>query len=113
MLRLSLVVILIGITYLSLTPSTLVSLGSDKVGHFIAYGILMINLGVLALPKKANFGFGVFFALCYGALMEIGQQYVPGRSMSIDDMYANAGGVFMGAIVAWFIYKPIKRVLTK
>ena len=69
----------------------------------------MINLGLLALPKKAKFGFGILFALGYGALMEIGQHYVPGRSMSIYDMYANAGGVLMGAIVAWFICKPIKK----
>ena len=61
MSRLSLVVILIGITYLSLTPSTLVSLGSDKVGHFIAYGILMINLGVLRAPEKSQLRIRSFF----------------------------------------------------
>lgn len=101
--RISLVVILVAIAYLSLTPSTTVSVGNDKVGHFIAYGALMFNLGLLTIDQKRKFLLAILAALCYGALMEWGQSFVPNRSVSLYDMFANAGGVALGSLLSLLV----------
>jgi len=111
-LRFSLILIFIGIAYLSLTPSTSVSVGNDKLGHFIAYGALMFNLGLLAFDQTRKFLLSMLLALCYGALMEWGQSFVPGRSVSLYDMFANAGGVAIGSLLAYFFGARIRSIFT-
>ena len=112
LLRISLGLVIIGITYLSLTPTTSVSVGNDKVGHFIAYAVLMTHLGLLFLDKKK--AVPVLLALFYGAFMEFGQYFVPGRIVSIYDMAANAIGVLIGwGIVTLFGHKIKKRLIGK
>ena len=112
-LKVSLAAVLVGIAYLSLTPTTSISVGNDKVAHFIAYGTLMANIGLIVLPKRKQFIWGIFFALCYGALMEGGQYFVPGRTVSGMDMVANLSGVMIGAIISWFTYSPIQQLLKR
>lgn len=112
-LRITLVIIILGIAYLSLTPSETITVGNDKLGHFIAYGILMLNAGLLTYHKKILFAFGIILSLMYGALMEIGQYFVPGRFLSGYDMLANAGGVAAGAIITALFYKSMRRILSK
>ncbi len=109
-LRITLLMILIGIAYLSLTPSTSVSVGNDKLGHFIAYGTLMFNLGLLTIDKRTHFLFAALFALFYGAVMEYGQSFVPGRTVSFYDMVANASGVFIGGVFTLLIGKRIRNL---
>ena len=112
LLRVSLALVIIGITYLSLTPTTSVSVGNDKVGHFIAYAVLMTHLGLLFLDKKMVVP--ILLALFYGAFMEFGQYFVPGRSVSMYDMLANATGVLIGwGIVALFGHKIKRRLVGK
>lgn len=111
-LRISLILILIGIAYLSLTPSTSVSVGNDKVGHFIAYGALMFNLGLLTFDHSRKFLLAILLALGYGALMEWGQSFVPGRTVSVYDMIANAGGVGIGSVLAFLLGSRIRPIFT-
>ena len=111
LLKISLVLIAIGIAYLSLTPSDTISIGNDKVGHFIAYATLMINVGLLTFEKKSQFVIGIIVCLAYGASMEFGQHFVPGRSMSGLDMVANSGGVVLGILIIVFFYTTIRKVL--
>lgn len=110
-LRISLIIVLVAIAYLSLTPSTSISIGNDKVGHFAAYCVLMINLGLLTLPKMKSFLIGIVFSICYGMLMEIGQLYVPGRSFSMLDMLANISGVLLGVIISFFFANSLMKLL--
>ncbi|MBL4862341.1 MAG: VanZ family protein [Crocinitomicaceae bacterium] len=110
-LRLALVLILIGIAYLSLTPLETISVGNDKLGHFIAYTVLMTTIGLLTLPKMKSFRKGIIAALFYGALMEVGQYFVPGRFTSGYDMVANATGVLIGILITVLFHKSIKRLL--
>ena len=110
-LRLALIAMLIGIGYLSLTPIDIVSIGNDKVGHFIAYAVLMINIGLLTLPKLKLFRRGIIGALFYGALMEVIQYFIPGRFMSGYDMIANCTGVFIGVLVIILFHRSIRRIL--
>ncbi|MDX2360619.1 MAG: VanZ family protein [Crocinitomicaceae bacterium] len=113
LLRVSLILIIIGIAYLSLTPTDTITIGNDKISHFIAYGALMTNIGMITYEKRYRFLWGIILALLYGALIEVGQHFVPGRFMSGMDMLANAGGVILGALITIFAYKPVRKLLSK
>lgn len=110
-LRLALVAIIIGIGYLSLTPTGGVTLGNDKISHFLAYTVLMLNIGLIWYTNRKRLMNGIIFALSYGALIEVVQHFVPGRVMSINDIYANAIGVLLGLLITVFFYKRIHRFL--
>jgi len=81
-------------------PAEIVS-GQDKVIHLFIY----MPLGfLLSLPKIPSFfylnliiplGIGTF----YGAVMELLQTLVPGRTASFYDMVANFFGVGIGLIL--------------
>ena len=110
-LRITLLLIIAGIAYLSLTPTEIVTIGNDKTSHFIAYGILMSIIGLISFQTRKRFFLGIVLALLYGALLEIGQHYVPGRFMSVYDLIANGTGVFIGIIITILIYKPVHSLL--
>lgn len=110
-MKISLVAIVLGIAYLSLTPLESITIGNDKISHFIAYGVLMSNVGILTYHKAQLFLAGVLLSLAYGALIEVAQHFVPGRFMSGYDMLANAGGVGFGILVTLLFYKPLSKLL--
>lgn len=94
------------IAYLSLSPSTGVSVGNDKVGHFIAYAVLMLNGGFIALIArqaphrlKRKLWFYLGFSVAFGMFMEVGQSYVPGRDTSFYDLLANIFGALFGFLL--------------
>ena len=106
-LRITLVLIVLGIAYLSLTPKETLTIGNDKISHFMAYGALMWNIGLLYFERRSAFITGIALALSYGALIEVGQHFVPGRCMSLYDIFANAGGVLTGVLLTFITYPPI------
>ena len=110
-LRISLVIVVIGIAYLSLSPSETIVVGNDKISHFIAYSVLMFNAGLLTYNVKRNFILSIILCLVYGALIEVEQHFVPGRFMSGYDMIANSLGVFIGIISTVILYKPVTKIL--
>lgn len=111
--RVSLVLVFTVITYLSLTSTTTVDLGNDKVGHFLAYGVLTINLGIIVYPDRRKVLLAGLFAFAYGGMMEFGQYFVPGRVVSFYDLLANAGGVFIGLIVNLGLGNSIQNILRR
>lgn len=110
-LRISLILVLLGIAYLSLTPSETIVVGNDKISHFIAYAVLMFNAGLLTYKTQRKFILAIAVCLVYGALIEVGQHFVPGRFMSGYDMIANASGVGIGTILTIVLYKPVIKIL--
>ena len=94
-LRITTVVVLIGIAYLSLRPSVQLVEVNDKVGHFIAYFTLMFVMGLGFWKRKKELLMAFVISAIYGVLMEIGQYFVPGRSFSFLDMLANASGALL------------------
>lgn len=112
-LRISLVLLVLSIAYLSLTPKETLTIGNDKISHFIAYGALMWNIGLLYFERRSAFLTGITLALCYGALIEVAQHFVPGRFMSVNDMFANAGGVLAGVLLTWISFRPIHKLLRR
>ena len=112
-LKVSLTIIVIGILYLSLTPTETLTVGNDKISHFIAYSCLMLNIGLIQLPSIKKLRTGIIAALCLGCLVEVMQHFVPGRFMSFGDVIANTIGVGIGCLLALLFYKQIQRCLRK
>lgn len=112
-LRLSLITIALGIAWLSLTPKETITVGNDKISHFLAYGILMWNVGLLTFEVKRHFVIGALGCLAYGALMEFLQGFVPGRFVSLYDMFANSGGVIAGCLLTWISHGFLRKLFGK
>lgn len=113
LLILSLVCVLVGITYLSLSPTVGLPAGNDKVGHFIAYATLMFNLGLITLKNRTHLWYAVLFSVAYGALMEGLQGLVPGRMMSAYDMLANTLGVSIGLVLTLLFGRRLMKIFSK
>lgn len=80
----------------------------DKWRHFVAYAALGFALAYattdwgLATRRVAVFVIGT--TVLYGIGIEVGQSFMPRRSLSIADAYANAlGGVL---VVPWYLIRP-------
>ena len=94
------------IGFLSLAPvATLPTVPvSDKLEHFIAYGLLAM-LGCIARRSKRDRILVVLAVVIYGGAIEVCQPYF-NRHMELGDLIANAGGAVAGAMVV-FISKAI------
>ena len=110
-LKFTLAIIIIGIFYLSLSPNETLTVGNDKISHFIAYVCLMLNIGLIAFPIKRKVIIGAIFAILMGFIIEFLQYFVPGRFMSIEDGYANSLGVFLGLLLTLLLGKWIQSLL--
>lgn len=78
---------------------------SDKVGHILGFFVLAIS-GYLAIPKR--------FLLAYSALLiclAVGSEYIqasllPARFFSLQDMFANLGGILIAGIIMFVKRSP-------
>lgn len=70
----------------------------DKVVHLLVYYIFAV-LAYRTLENKQHFPYMCLGVIAYGALLELGQSYIPGREMSAYDLVANIAGVILGAAV--------------
>lgn len=92
-----------------MTPTETLTVGNDKISHFIAYAVLMINCGIIYYSNLRVLLFAGILSVAYGMLMEIGQYFVPGRFMSIYDIFANTLGVIIGFILILVLRKTLKK----
>jgi VanZ family protein len=92
------------LTIASLVPLKGVDLGGnrDKIVHFIAYffNAVLFYVSFRTRFKKADI-YAVLFAFFYGAILELGQSFVPGRDCSLLDATAN----FSGALFFFLLYR--------
>ncbi len=112
-LKITLVILVLAITYLSLTPSEIAVVGNDKISHFIAYAVLTFNIGLLVFPSKRRLLIGMLVAVLFGILIECIQHYIPGRFRSIEDVYANTIGVALGGLLTLAFGKGLLKLLRK
>jgi VanZ family protein len=97
-------VVLAGIVYLSVTPSPPSAdfESSDKIGHLLAYGVLMLWFSLLYAQRRLLAA--AFIAL--GIALEFVQGALGYRSYEVADMLANALGVLLGWGGALLARKP-------
>ena len=100
----------------SIPVERLPSIGfTDKINHFIAYFILavLVNL-TLIYQRKSRFLFEkapvatIVICLFYGAVDELHQLLVPGRSAETLDWIADALGTILGVLVIYFLITKLK-----
>ncbi len=97
------------IWYLSLTPDppdTGIDNG-DKLGHFLAYSLLMGWFAQIYIQLKPRLWLMLVFILM-GVLLEVLQGMTAVRTYSYADMAANATGVFIGLLLS---QGPMARLL--
>lgn len=89
------------IVWLSLTPSPphVDIANGDKLGHFLAYGVLMFWFGFLYRSARARIGYALFW-IAIGVALEFAQRATGYRSFELADMAADAFGVLAGALAA-------------
>ena len=97
--------ILVGIVvFLSLTPSPPdLALGvpeGDKLGHLLAYMVVMFWFGCIYLPGRSYESIGIGF-IFMGFILELLQGLTGHRTMEWADMVANTMGVAIGRLLAW------------
>lgn len=108
LLIVSTVIVALAIAYLSLRPSVQMVEVNDKVGHFIAYSVLMLNAGLAFWKRKRELIIVLLYVIGYGIVMEVGQYFTPGRFFSFLDMLANASGALLaGGLLLLFGRKII------
>ena len=95
------------LTVASLLPGGGVGLGDkwDKIAHFGAYFLtsLLFYYAFRTRLEKTDI-YAVFFAFCYGALLELVQLVVPHRVASLSDLIAN----FSGVIFFFLLYRFLR-----
>lgn len=83
---------------MSLIPLTMpVMPNSDKMGHFLAYGVLALWFGLIRKKKLALIW---LLASLMGVAIEFAQALTPYRSFDTLDMLANACGALIGIAIA-------------
>jgi len=100
----------------TLPTERLPSLGfTDKINHFIAYFILAVLVSLtLIYQRKSRFLFEkapvatIVICLFYGAVDELHQLLVPGRSAETLDWIADALGTILGVLVIYFLITKLK-----
>ena len=94
------------ILWLSLTPQPpqVDFEHSDKVGHFIAYGGLMLWFCQLYRASRARIICAAAF-IAMGVAIEFMQGWTGYRSFEVYDMVADALGVILGWAVALLVFR--------
>ena len=67
----------------------------DKLGHFLAYGLLMFWFAQLYRTTKSRLAYAAGF-VALGAGLELLQGHLGARVSDVLDIYANATGVLLG-----------------
>jgi len=88
---------------------------SDKINHFLAYFVLavLVNL-TLIYQRKSRFLFEtaqiatIIICLFYGALDELHQLLVPGRSAETWDWVADALGTLTGVLIVYLLINRLR-----
>jgi VanZ family protein len=107
----------------SLPSQSVPSLGlGDKLNHLGAYLVLNILLNLsFSIQQKSEYlkknSLLISFIVCivYGAVDELHQMLIPGRSCEFMDWIADSGGSLLGSLIMWFFNLKIlkKQIETK
>ncbi len=94
----------VGHTLLSLVPKIV-----QKLGHLVAFGSLallwILTLRLHGVTENQSVGLALILSSSYGALSELYQIWVPGRSSSLLDLLVDIAGslLFIG------LYRTVRR----
>ena len=84
----------------------------DKVGHLVMYASLAFFV-CLNFPENKKRVVALILGIVLGALMEIIQSFIPGRSASMFDQIANTAGILAGTVLFYVVGNRIDLVLSR
>ena len=97
---LALLVVAVGSLALSPAPPAAIDFGWDKLNHVLAFSALAFSAS-LSCPALRRMRLLLHFMLFgYGGLIEVLQQFVPGRACEWGDLFADSVGIVLGAVLA-------------
>ena len=87
--------------------------GADKLAHMLAYGTLAFSvlwyLGKKGLDKPRHaVVLTVLFCLLYGISDEYHQSFIPLRSVSVFDIFADTAGAFLVSLL-WMMSPTLQQ----
>ena len=95
-----LLVACIAVLALMPTPPPDASTGWDKLNHLLAFGSLAFAATMGSSASRTRQAWMLLALLGFGALIELLQLHVPGRSAEWADLLADAIGIVCGAVAA-------------
>ena len=95
------------ILFLSLAPVVRFTGGTDKLAHAASYGI-WTAVSLMVFRRWIATIAVLILALAVGVGIEFVQPYI-GRVCDVWDMAANAVGMVLGALFAFFILRPMEK----
>jgi VanZ family protein len=101
--------LVVAVSYLALTPvpPPSIDFGWDKLNHVLAFSALGFS-SYLSWPASRRGRLALLFALlAYGGLIEVLQQFVPGRACEWADLLADSIGIACGAVVAAYVLRAV------
>lgn len=103
--------LVLAVIWLSLTPSPpkVDFEESDKVGHLLAYGLIMFWFAQLYAARPARVGYAALFVLM-GVTLEFIQGRLGYRTYEVFDMFANTAGVLLGWALALAFPRALPRL---
>jgi VanZ family protein len=99
--------LIIGVTVGSLMPGSYLEFLShfsirDKALHALAYLVLMLWFAGLYPRDRHWIVAALIFTL--GFAIDLAQGATPSRTFDLADVAANAGGILVGLVLAWFLF---------
>ena len=77
---------------------------NDKLAHYLGYFVMVMMLD-FAYSAGRYLIFKIGLIVGYSIVIEVAQNYIPGRDMSIHDLLANGLGVFSFILLLPYIQK--------
>ena len=109
--RLGFVAYFILLSWQLLTPVTIITAGSwDKLYHMVSFAVLA-GLAILAWRNFSTITIAITL-ICYAALTEILQHFIPGRSFSVLDWLADDLGIVIATLVTVYLLKHLRFLNT-
>ncbi len=106
--------LIVVVSYLALTPvpSPSIDFGWDKLNHVLAFSALGFSAS-LSCPGSRRLRLLLLFMLFgYGGLIEVLQQFVPGRACEWDDPVADSVGIVLGALIGAGAVRTVSNRVT-
>ena len=112
--RVILVLLVVCIAVLALMPSPPPDAGTgwDKLNHFLAFGSLAFASTLGTSQSRAQRVWMLLALLGFGALIELLQMHVPGRSAEWADLLTDAIGIAIGTTAASCLQGAVTAVET-
>ena len=107
--RALLALLVVAVGYLALTPAppAAIDFGWDKLNHVLAFSALGFSAS-LSCPASRRVRLLLLFMLFgYGGLIEVLQQFLPGRACEWTDLFADSVGIVLGAIMAAGVFHTV------